>query len=132
MPCPDGAALGRALREPLRGARVLYPCAEDRRPGLERTLATAARIEAWPLYRTTALPDAPARVDAALRGVPADAVLVHSPSAARALAGVELGSAAVLCLSAAVADALPAGVGGVPRVAERPDEAALLRLAGLA
>ena len=125
---PDGAAFGRLLGERLAGRRVLYPCAIDRRPGLEAELSRTATVLAWPLYATVAVPNAPDRIATALRGAVPAAALVHSPSAARALAGCNVGEATMLCLSRAVADALPAGVGGARRVAERPDEASLLAL----
>ena len=109
------------------GATLLYPCAEDRRPGLEAALKErGVRVAAWPLYRTVALADAPGRLRAALGDVAPAAVLLHSPSAARALAGAALGDAPLICLSAAIARAVPPGTEGGRVVAGRPDEAALL------
>ena len=129
---PDGAALGRALAPLHRGRTLLYPCAEDRRPGLEASSGEGgARVAAWPLYRAIAIPGAAERLTDALEGARPAAVLLHSPSAARALG--TLGSHALegvplACLSAAVADAVPREIGGERRVAARPEEAALLAL----
>ena len=128
MPARDGAALGRALVASLAGRRVLYPCALQRRPGLERELSRTATVLAWPLYATVTEPDAAARIAVALGGRAPAATLVHSPTAAAALAGAELGGSAMLCLSAAIAAALHPGVGGERRVAPSPDERSLLSL----
>ena len=128
----DGGALGRALAR--GGGRFLYPCAENRSPDLERALGEGgATVRPWPVYRTVPRADA----GDALRALDADpaAVLLHAPSAARALGAVcrgapdvaaRLEGALMLCLSARVARGLPAGVGGERRVAETPDEDALL------
>ena len=128
-PAPDGGALGRMLAAPRNATTLLYPCAEDRRPGLERELrAGGIHVDAWPLYRTVALPDGLTRIADALEGERPTAILLHSPTAARALRGVDLGRAPVLCLSPAIAAALPSDVGGERCIAARPDEASLLAL----
>ena len=125
----DGHALGHALAPLYPGRTLLYPCAEDRRPGLEAALREGGvRVEPWLLYRTRPLPDAGKRLAAALEGAPPTAVLLHSPSAALALSGAPLGEAALLCLSRAVAEAVPHSLHGERRVALRPDEGALLSL----
>ena len=130
----DGAALGRALASP--GRRFLYPCAEARSPDLEAALeAGGASVTAWPVYCTVPRSDGAA----ALRALPAppDAVLLHAPSAARALGRIAISDRAVasllsrarmVCLSDRIAAALPPGVGAAHAVAARPDEAALLAL----
>ena len=137
-PARDGAALGRALGPTLGGARILYPCAEERRPGFERS-ARAAGIEvvAWPLYRTLARADGTARLAEALEEGPVEATLLHAPSAARALAraaadlGLDGGDrfGTLLCLSDAVADALP-DVWASRLVAPMPDDASLVACLG--
>lgn len=127
----DGAALGRMLAPLHRGRTVLYPCAEERRAGLEHGLeAGGVRVAPWPLYRTAEMPDAAERLALVLTARPA-AVLLHAPSAARALGHPSLRDALagvpLVCLSEAVADAVPSAAGGARHAAERPDETALLR-----
>ena len=113
-----------------RSGEVLHPSALQPAGDLVALLQQAgvpARRVA--LYETVPVPPSPAAAEAwpGLR-----AVLLHSPKGAAAFAaatsGWPAGEARVLCLSAAVAQALGGGDGPEPEVAPRPDEAALLNL----
>ena len=127
----DGAELGRSLGAHYRGRIILYPCAVERRPGFEREATRqGAFVVSWPIYRTTADPQAQAELRALLRDAPPEAILLHAPSAARALAHAAPipGGVALLCLSDAIAAALPHGSATRVLVADRPDDDALLSL----
>ena len=134
----DGRAFGQMLAG--RGLRFLYPCAEARSPDLEAVLEARAAIAPWPVYRTVPRAGASAEL-LALDGAPA-AVLLHAPSAARALGALceatpafaeRMAGAAMLCLSARVGDALPGDLGAARHVARQPDDASLVALlSGLA
>lgn len=129
----DGGALGRALARSGRYRTVLYPCTRDRRPDLERDARDGGlRIVPWPIYATVAVPDGTARLRAALDSAP-DAVLLHAPSGAAALGASwpvdwARGRTLALCLSDAIAAAVPRGFAAAARVAERPEDAALIDL----
>ena len=129
----DGAAMAAALVDAYAGRTILYPCAEDRRPGFEDAAnANGIRVQAWPVYRTTAIADGADRLRDALSHVP-DAVMLHAPSGARALADTwpsEWRADAVrwLAMSDAIADALPTGMLGQRHIAARPDETAMIDL----
>ena len=128
---PNGASFGRILGPRFAGRTVLYPCALDRRTDFEReATAGGAHVAAWPVYRTVVDHDAVVRLDARLRSDPPQAILLHAPSAAQALRGIpvsEIG-AAKLCLSDAVAAALPDDAAASVLVAERPTDEALVSL----
>ena len=132
-PAGDGTALGTALASAYRGRTVLYPCAEERRPGFEdAAAANGICILPWPVYRTVPLADGADRLRDALSHAP-DAAMVHAPSSARALGEAwppewRPEGVAWLAMSAAIADALPAHMPSQRHVATRPDEAAMIDL----
>ncbi|WP_292022998.1 MULTISPECIES: uroporphyrinogen-III synthase [unclassified Brevundimonas] len=122
----DLTALARLIAESLSDAAILIPQAETPAGDMTAALtqAGARRIMAHPLpiYRTnpTAQP-APAAFDA---------VLIHSPRAARLLAdrhAAALHGAMIACISPAAAAPL-AALGLPPLVAPSPNEAALLAI----
>jgi uroporphyrinogen-III synthase len=135
----DGAALARLIAGEVEGGGcVLSPGARRRAFDLEAALRGAGvRVRDLPVYETQPLPTLPPEAAAALEARAVDAVLLHSPAAARAL-GARLADAPrlaagladrpVFALSAACAEALPAGLGGARRVAPAPREADLLAL----
>lgn len=128
---PDGTEFGRLLGPRYKGHTILYPCAEERRPGFEReATGGGASVVPWPVYRTEVDPRSPARLREVFRNTPPDAVLLHAPSAAKGLresANIPE-TTAILCLSKAIADALPAACAARIRIAERPTDEALLSL----
>lgn len=129
----DGTQFGEGLARAGIAGPILYPCAEDRRPGFENALVAAGvRVDPWPVYRTVSLPDGGTRLAAAGRKI--DAVLLYAPSGARALgsaareAKMTLDRVRMLCLSAAIAQALPTRLGGRRIWPDEPREDALLDL----
>ena len=130
----DGAAFGRMLASIGLG-RPLYPCAEERRPELETVLRDAGvAVEPWPVYRTVIVERGGERLRKALGEDIVDAVLLHAPSGTRAFASVvreagladRFASAAMLCLSERVAEALPDGLGGARIVPPAPEDRLLV------
>lgn len=134
----DAAALARILVEALPpGAAILYPCGRVRRPELETALAKAGiRAEVVEVYDTVALTPTPDQLRQISAGAEPEMVLLYSPNAAAALAGLLSGgvmqalpeTTRFLCLSHAVARPLAGRVAGRIDVAQRPDEDALLAL----
>lgn len=129
----DVARLAEALVAHLpRGARVLYPCGRVRRPELEAAL-NAAGLEVAPVetYDTRTPPRSAAEA-AALDERTADAVLLYSAEAARAIAPwldhPALLRARLICLSRRVAAALDPRIRARCTIAATPDEDALLAL----
>ena len=129
----DGTQFGENLVRARIAGPILYPCAEDRRPGFEDALVGAGvRVDPWPVYRTVTLPDGGPRLAAVGRKI--DAVLLYAPSGARALgsaardAGTTLSGSRMLCLSAAIAQALPPSLGAARIWPNEPREDALLDL----
>lgn len=112
---------------------VLHPGALEPAGDLAGALRSAGlEVRTAALYRTRTLPPSP---EAAGAWPSLQAVLLHSPKAARALAEAALppGPAAILCLSPAVAAPLleaSDGLAAQVRIAASPDEAALLDLLG--
>lgn len=122
----DLTALARLIAESLSDAAVLIPQAEtpagDMAAALTRAGARRVVAHPLPIYRTnpTAQP-APAAFDA---------VLIHSPRAAKLLAdrhAAALQGAMIACISPAAAAPLVA-LGLHPLVATSPNEAALLAI----
>ena len=127
----DVAALGVLIGAVLPdGAVVLHPCAAERAGDLEAPLAAAGLIlRAVPVYETV-----PAPSDAAILAAmgSAEAILLHSPKAARALKALlerhSTPAARLLCLSPAVAAALQGGKIPAVALATLPNDTALLNL----
>ncbi|GAW41503.1 uroporphyrinogen-III synthase [Brevundimonas sp. SH203] len=122
----DLIALARLIAASLSGAAVLIPQAETPAGDMTAALTLAGARDiaahALPVYRTTPIP----------RTAPAafDAVLIHSPRAARLLAdrhAARLQDARIACISPAAAAAL-AALGLDPQIATAPNEAALLAI----
>ncbi|MGD9738759.1 MAG: uroporphyrinogen-III synthase [Bauldia sp.] len=134
----DGAALAgliRREREPSSGP-ILYPAAADRSPVLEATLRGAGyEIDTVVAYRMEPVAALDPAIARAFGDRTIDGVLLYSPRSAAAFVDL-LGGAGLLASLAAVtiyaiSDATAAALRetdvGV-KVAERPDEEALLRL----
>lgn len=135
----DGMALGAFIARTMEpSARpIIYPAAEDRSPGLERSLAAAGfRVAPVVAYRMIAAPALPPAAAQALRAGRLDGVLLYSARTARtfvALAG-EAGLTAALArlvafvLSPAVGAALGEAAFAAVHAASHPDEEHLLAL----
>ena len=126
----DVAALAPLIALTLpTGRRVLHPCAVETAGDLAGPLASAGHsLLAVPVYETV-----PTAGPSTLKALAeADAILLHSPRAARALVDlVTLGSGPekrVLCLSHAVAVALSSIKIGRVYLAALPNDSALLNL----
>lgn len=122
----DAGALASLVAEHTgAGDRVLYLCGATRRPEFESALAHLGRsVLAIETYETQMLVPEP-NAAAVLKS--ADVVLVYAQSAALALneIGVSGSSAAFVCISERVGQALRVPVANV-RVAIHPDEASML------
>ena len=136
-PSDSGEELARQLAARFPYHRLLYPCARERRPGLEDAAReTSMDVLAWPVYRTVALPRAGNALAERLAGDDFAAILVHAPSAARLWSETVVAHglqarvrrSALLLMSSAVAEAVPAGLGGRRHVASRPTDGNLLDL----
>lgn len=128
----DVAALGaliQARRAELSGP-VLHFAALQRAGDLQ---AIGAAVTVVPVYQAAELPTPEAAVSA---WAELDAVLVHSPRGARALAtaigGRDLSRMTAVCISRAAVEPLPAQGWRAMKVAEAPNEAALLARLGKA
>ena len=122
----DVDALARLIARRGVDGVLLHPGAAEPAGDLAGALAAGGvRVRSMPVDETVALPPAPEAV-AAWPNL--DAVLIHSPKAARALAAANLPTGPrLLCISTGAAEPLRAA-GYSPAVAARPDEAALLML----
>ena len=134
----DAAGLADLLRLTLpRRARLLYGAGRDRKPALEAALGAAGHdVAVAEVYAAEALDAWPAAVRDALRGGAVDAALHYS----RRSAGLALALSAAggldaaflslrhLCLSDDCAAPLSERRASAVRIAERPDEEALLAL----
>lgn len=112
---------------PLRGTRVLLPQSEIAAPDLARELRTrGAVVDAVTVYRTVALEPGPDEV-ATLRS--ADAVLLASGSAARALAAavVPREETLLVCIGPSTAEAARSAGLGVGLVAEEATGAGMIQ-----
>jgi uroporphyrinogen-III synthase len=127
------------MRLPDRPRRLLYLAGADRSVDLQAELAPAGtQVDTIVIYR--AMPEArlPDNVETALASQQIDGILHFSARTAAAfVAAVMVAVPAALalphfCLSAAVARPLQAAGARDLRIAERPDEAALLALIGSA
>ncbi len=115
----------------VRGARVLFPCADRARDALPTVLrARGAAVDRVVAYRTVdAPPDALAAVADCAAAGSLDAVLVASPSAAGALVracGAATGRLRAVCIGPTTADACRALGVPVAAVAAQPTDAALV------
>ena len=134
----DVAALAADIAAAPPDGMLLHPCALAAAGDLSGALAPAGvTVRALPLYRTDPTPVLPPAVDAALAEGVLDAVLLHSPRAARALAGLVGGrSRAALSrvravgLSAACLAPLDGLAFAALEAAAAPNEAALLARLG--
>ena len=117
----DVVALGELIgREAPAGAVVLHPGARELAGDLAASAGPTVTVRAVAVYETVGREPAPSTVDA---------VLVYSPKAGRALAGLDApGQPAWLCISEAAATPLRAAGRAPIRVAAAPDENALLHL----
>jgi uroporphyrinogen-III synthase len=134
---PDGASLARLVAEQLAPARLLLIAGRDRKGEPEASLARlGCQVVVWEAYHAIAAPNLPEPAREALAGGDLDAVLHYSRrSAETALtlvtaAGLHADFAVLrhLCLSDDVAEGLSALSGATVKVADRPDEDALLAL----
>jgi uroporphyrinogen-III synthase len=92
----DVAALAATLTEVGTSGRLLHPCGRERAGDLAGALAAeGVGLETMPVYETRAASVLPEAVAAALQDGALHAVLVHSPKAARTLAGLLKGRAAI-------------------------------------
>ncbi len=114
----DVTALAALIRKEARGLSILHPCAAEPAGDLAGSVGTAANVRAVPVYGAHETGAAPPE--------DWDAVLFHSPRAARAVTAVTGGRVAV-ALSAAVAAALARRGFVEVRIAAAPTEAALLQ-----
>jgi uroporphyrinogen-III synthase len=119
----------------VRGARVLFPCADRARDALPAVLrARGAQVRQVVAYRTAdAPPEALADLARHAAAGTLDAVLVASPSAAgavaracRACGGEALARVAAVCIGPTTADACRALALPVAAVAAEPTDAALV------
>jgi uroporphyrinogen-III synthase len=125
------------MRLPQRPRRLLYLAGADRTLNLQAALApTGTHVDTIVIYRAVTETRLPDHVETALASRQIDAILHFSARTAAAfVAAATLAAPAALalpqfCLSAAVAKPLHAAGARDLRVAERPDEAALLELIG--
>jgi len=135
----DGAALADLVASQIdrRAGPILYPAAVERLGAFEARLEAARyRLDIAEAYRARAVEALDVAVLRDIRARQIDAVLFHSRRSAeifRALAadaGIKaLNGLLVLVLSLRIATAL-SNTGATIRVAERPEEAALLALLG--
>lgn len=135
----DAAALAQAIVDRMPpGSALLHAAGRDRRPEPAAALGAAGLQPAvWEVYAAQALDRLPASIDEALDRGRLDAALHYSPRSAAILCRLvaEAGrqdsfrGLAHLCISGEVATALANSPGEpVPRVANSPDELALLAL----
>lgn len=110
----------------LKDARLLHPVAETPAGDLAALTAGHARIQALPIYRAIETDAAPPP--------DFDAVLIHSPRAAQALAAVLSLEAAEGRIACAISANAAAPLSALPfaqiRIADHPDEAALIACLG--
>ncbi len=125
------------MRLPQRPRRLLYLAGADRSVDLSAALAPAGiQVDTVVIYRAVAEARLPDNVEAALASRQVDAILHFSARTAAAFvaAAAPVAPTALalpqFCLSAAVAKPLQAAGARDLRVAERPEEAALLELVG--
>jgi len=117
----DLIALAALIRTGAAGLSILHPCAAEPAGDLAAEVGDAATVGSIPVYGTQETHAAPPGTW--------DAVLIHSPRAARALSVDASGRIAVAISPAAAAPLAAMGFGEV-RIASAPTEAALLAALG--
>jgi uroporphyrinogen-III synthase len=134
---PAAASLARLVAEQLAPARLLLIAGRERKDEPETFLSKLGfEVVVWEAYHAVAVPSLPESSRAALAGGGLDAVLHYSRRSAEiALALVrsagmkaEFAVPRHLCLSDDVAEGLSGLTGAAVKVADRPDEDALLAL----
>lgn len=133
----DGAALATILRQRFPGEtkpELLYLAGEPRSPRLEQELAAARfPVKVIVCYRMRPLDLTGDILQAAFQQQP-DAVLLYSAETARRFFDLgesflkETRAIQFLCLSSAIAEAVPASMRSRTRYAVRPDERSLFEL----
>ena len=128
----------RALTERIAAVRspglILHPCATEAAGDLAADLAAVGlRVRSLPLYETRAVAELPSAAAEALAGEGLDAVLLHSPKAARTLAsllasrpGLDVSGVRALGLSSACVSPLTGVRFALALSAAAPTEAALM------
>lgn len=120
----DLAALAALIRAEASGLSILHPCAAEPAGDLAAAIGSAATIRAIPVYgaRETGTPAPPEW----------DAVLIHSPRAARALVAAHPDTAARTAIVISIAAAAPLSPLDFAdiRIADSPTETALLATLG--
>jgi uroporphyrinogen-III synthase len=131
----DGAGLAARLVADVGGkpGTVLYLAGMPRTPAFEAAVAAAGvTLKIGLVYAMSPVARSPGELAAAVEAFGPDAVLFYSREAVRAFFG-EIAPAMlpeglrILCLSAAIAQAVPPGCADI-EVASRPDEDALMAL----
>jgi uroporphyrinogen-III synthase len=134
---PDAVSLARLVAEQLAPARLLLIAGRDRKGEPAASLARlGCQVAVWEAYHAIAAPNLPETARDALAGGDLDAVLHYSRRSAEtalalvAAAGLhaDFGMLRHLCLSDDVAEGLSGLSGATVKVADRPDEDALLAL----
>lgn len=134
---PDAACLARLVAEQLAPGRLLLIAGRDRKGEPEASLGRLGfNVVVWEAYHAIAAPNLPETARHSLAGGDLDAVLHYSRrSAETALALVtaaglhaDFAMPRHLCLSDDVAEGLSGLSGATVKVADRPDEDALLAL----
>ncbi len=117
----DLTALASLIRAEAPGLSILHPCAAEPAGDLVALVGDAAHVRAIPVYGAHETGAAPPEAW--------DAVLIHSPRAARALTAEVADRIAVVLSPACAAPLSPLGFAEV-RIAAAPTEAALLATLG--
>ena len=112
---------------------LLHVCGEDAPGTLAKNLEQRGfEVRRCALYRIEAATQLPPEVVRALEDVALDAAMFFSPRSARVFAdladGLPTKTLTALCISPATAEALPPNAFAEVRVAERPNQAAMLAL----
>jgi uroporphyrinogen-III synthase len=113
---------------------LLHVCGEDAPGTLADTLAARGfSVRRVVLYSMAAAGELPLEVRTALKESRLDAVMFFSPRSARLFLtlaqGLPIAGLTAFCISPATAGALAAGIFSEVRIAERPNQAAVLALA---
>jgi uroporphyrinogen-III synthase len=132
----DAVALADAtVRWAKPGSVLLHVCGEDAPGTLADNLAVRGfAVRRAVLYGMEAATTLPPQVQDALRNRALDAVMFFSPKTARLFLelakDLPIAGLTALCISPNTAEVLPAGAFAQVRIAEKPNQAAMLTLAG--